>query len=346
MKKLILILLLLNYSCNSKAKKGDKIEANNKEEIFDDSKYVLDSSYAYGDARRYGVTAETAGNSHPTSGKNIMTTVLDMAEESGIEISFPKGYYKMDLVLNSRKNLSLKFNNSEFSSINIIQAKKEDEIPENITLKGTLIAYARLGITEARNISIDTVYLKTDISKNLYKMRNTGCHIYHGSENIKIGYLEIDDLGSGDEKYKYTHAAIAIDGWNNNPSDITIDKAYIKSTDRHGVYMTGTDNVIKELIIDKFGVGSTEFMDGMQDAQKGEEKELTAIWLNKCYYCGIDKVTINEKDSKAKYTAFFDAGDINRPSEVRELIILNDNPKLDIKKDDNTGVQLMQTVKK
>jgi len=346
MKKYIAIgLITLFFSCKSDKKESTE-KSEMKEEVFDDSKYVLDSSFEIGDARRYGVTAESASKTHPTLGKNRMSAVLDLAEESGLEINFPSGYYKMDLTLDSRKNLTLKFDNSEFSLIHITQRKKGDPIPENIVLKGRLIAYDRLGVTEAKNITIDTVILKSDISKNLRQIRNRGCHIYHGCDNIKISYLEVNDLGSGSKKHVYTHAAIAIDGWSNNPTNVTIKKAHIKSTDRHGVYLTGTDNYIEELIIDKFGVGSSEFMDGMQDAAKGEEKEFAAVWINKCYDCTFDKITISEKESKGKYTAFFDAGDKLRPTLIGEMIILNDNPLIDIKRDPNTGVEATVSIKK
>ncbi|UAB76405.1 hypothetical protein [Mesoflavibacter sp. SCSIO 43206] len=348
LSKLFSILFIISViSCKTnKDKKGEDSTTPKKEDVFNDSIYVMNPKFPVGDVRRYGLTAETAKQAHPKTGKNRMTTVLDLAEASGIEMTFPGGYYGMDLTLDSRKNLKLKFNKSEFSLIHITQVNDSLPIPENITLKGSLIAYARLGITEAKNIKIDSVFLKTDEEKNLYKMRNTGCHIYHGCKNITINYLEVDDLGSGSNKYKYTHAAIAMDGWNNNPTDVTINKAVINSTDRHGVYMTGQDNIIKDLTIKRFGVGSVEGMDGMQDAAKGEEKELTAVWLNKCDYCYVDKVTIDEKDSKAANTFFLDTGNKDKPSEIGNVIILNDNPKIEVKKEENTNVQIVSITKK
>jgi len=84
----------------------------------------------------------------------------------------------------------------------------------------------------------------------------------------------------------------------------------------------------------------------MQDAAKGEEKEFAAVWINKCYDCTFDKITISEKDSKGKYTAFFDAGDKLRPTLIGEMIILNDNPLIDIKRDPNTGVEATVSIKK
>ncbi|MCL5127261.1 hypothetical protein [Algibacter sp. L4_22] len=343
---LLIVFVIVVYSCSFGQKSiSEKKEKNVVKEVFSDSIYVLNNEYAIGDARRYGVTAKTAKLQHPNTGKNRIASVLDLAEQSGLEISFPSGYYGMDLTLDSRKNLNLKFNRSEFSLIHITQRKKEDEIPENIRLKGTLISYDRLGITEAKNITIDTVYLKTDVTKSLRNMRNRGCHIYHGCSNIKINYLEIDDFGSGDASYQYNHAAVAIDGYSNNPDNIVISKVYIKSSDRHGVYMTGTDNTIKELIIDSFGTGSSEFMSGMQDANNkaGENKEFTALWMNKCDYCYVDKVTINEAGSRGVNTVFLDAGDPLKKSEVSKLIILNDNSKMGVKKDANTNIVIVNT---
>lgn len=348
MKKYIIIALMTAFFSCKTDKKTDNIDKEAvKEAVFDDSKYVLDASFEIGDARRYGVTAAAAAKSHPTLGKNRMTAVLDLAEESGLEISFPSGYYKMDLTIKGRENVKLNFKDAEFGGM--IQIFEHDSIQsKGIVLKGDFATYAGLFIRKSSGINIDNLVIKSDVEKNIYGMRSKGCHIYAGSSNITINSLEVQDLGSGSEKYKYTHAAIAIDGWNNNPTDITINKAHIKSTDRHGVYITGTDNYIKELTIDKFGVGTSKFMDGMQDADnaKGEHKEFTALWINKCYDCSFDKITINEKDSKGKYTAFFDAGDKKRPTLIDEIVILNDTPSIDIKRDPNTAVEATISVKR
>ncbi len=338
MNKIVFPLLIsvLILSCGDKKKETIK-ETATETKNFDDSDYVLDDSYQIGDARRYGLNAENARSSHPTSGKNRMTTVLDLAEESGMEISFPPGYYGMNLTLDSRKNLTLNFNNSEFNLIHITQRKKE-QAPENITLKGVVIAYSRLGLTEAKNISIDTVILKTDISKNLWGIRNTGCHIYHGCKNIKINYLEVNDLGSGSEKYKYTHAALAIDGWKNNPENVQIKKVHIKSTDRHGIYLTGKDHLIGEVIIDKFGVGTSKYMKIMGDSKPGEEKDFKALWVNKSYDSFIEKITINEQESKGKYTAHFDNGNKDQPVTIGVFKVINDNPNINVLEEEINGV--------
>lgn len=332
-----LLISIMFFSCKDETKNNSETGTIEVDK-FDDSAYVLDELYAVGDARRYGLTAETAGQSHPASGRNRLTTVLDIAENSGMEVTFPSGYYGLDLNLDSRRNLKLKFYNSEFAVISIAQSNDTLPKPQNITLKGTLISYARLGLTEALNISIDSVILKTDTSKNLWGLRNMGCHIYHGSKNIKINYLEVQDLGSGSDKYAHTHAAVAIYGWNNNPENVQIKKIHIKSTDRHGIYMTGKDHLIEEVIIDKFGVGSSLDMDGMQDSEKGEEKDFKALWINKCYDSFIENITINEKDSKAKYTAHFDSGDKQRPMIIGTFKVINDNSNINILEEESSGV--------
>ena len=336
--KIFIVIAIGFYSCKNEKNSNLQNDSTKTKEVFNDSSYVLNPSFPVGDARRYGVTAETARTGHPFTGKNRMTTVLDLAEEHGIEMSFPSGYYGMDLTLDSRKNMVLSFDRSEFSLIHITQPKDSLPIPENLVLKGTVIAYDRLGITEAKNISIDTVLLKTDITKNLRNMRGRGCHIYHGSKDIKIKYLQVDDLGSDPVKDKYTHAALAMDGWKNNPVNIQIEKIHIKSTDRHGIYITGLDHLIGDVIIDKFGTGSSKGMDGMQDAKSGEEKEFKALWINKCYNSFIENITINEKGSKAKYTAHFDAGDKERPFTIGRFKVINDNPKIGILEEEESGV--------
>lgn len=342
--KIIFVLFLIS-SCKEKQEKNETSDKDLINLSFDENSYVTNLNFAIGDVRRYGLTASTVLKIHPKTNKTFLETILDIAEESKIEMVFAPEFYKTNLKLNERKNIKLKFNDSKFNSLRLI---KRDSInfPENIKLSGKLSVYGNLGITGAENIVIDSIILISDKQKNLWGKRNTGAHFYLGCENIKLKYIEVQDLGSGESHYKNAHAAIVIDGAGNNPKNICIDKAHVKSTDRHGVYITGTDNYIKELIIDKFGEGDSNFMSGMQDAVKGEEKEFTGLWINKCYDCAFDKVTINEKESKGKYTAFFDAGDKTKPTLIGEMIILNDNKAIGIKRDDNTAVEASVSIKK
>lgn len=343
MKKIVFLLVMsvLSLSCGDKKKENSKKTTTETEtKSFDDSDYVLDDSYPLGDVRRYGIFPDSSFTArHPFSKEPKMKTVLDLAEEHGIELYFPEGFYRRALILDSRQNLKLRFDNAAFNIIHITKDKKDEEegiAPKNIVLKGKIISYDRLGMTHAENISIDTVYIKSDLKKN--KRRSRGCHIYAGCKNIDIKYLEVEDFGSGDVTYQYNHAALAIDGWQNNPENVQIDKVYIKSTDRHGIYLTGRDHLIGEVIIDKFGVGNSKDMAPMQDAKKGEEKDFKALWVNRCYDSFIEKITINEQDSKGKYTAHFDSGDKTQPVTIGTFKVINDNSNINILEEDVSGV--------
>lgn len=328
-------------SCKNKkdTNTNTKISSSVKDEVFNDSDYVLDDTFEIGDVRRYGIFPDSTYSSiHPFTNKPKIETVLDLFENENTELFFPKGYYKMALILDSRKNLNMRFDLAEFDIIHITNDGPSKESPKNINLKGKVISYDRLGITEADNISIDTVYIKSDITKNFRGMRSRGCHIYHGCKNIKIRYLEIDDFGSGDKSYQHNHAAVAIDGYGNNPVNIQIDKIYIKSTDRHGIYITGEDHLIGDVVIDRFGIGSSEDMSGMQDAAKGEEIEFKALWVNKCYDSFIESITINEKESNGQYTAHFDSGNNLRPFTIGKFKVVNDNPEINILEEEGNNV--------
>lgn len=330
----LLFIFIGLISCLEENKQNIDVSKKNQ---FNHTDYVIDDSFIESDVRRYGLTLNNTNKIHPKSGISFLETVLYIAEKTNIEMVFQKGYYNANLVLNKSKDLNLRFNESEFSLVHIV---KQDSIstPKNITLKGTLICYASLGIVESSDIEIDSIILKTNLRKNLWGKRNTGAHIYKGAKDIKINYIEIEDTGSGDEFYKNAHAALVIDGATNQPENVQIKKVHIKSTDRHGIYITGKDHLIGDVIIEKFGVGSADGMSPMQDAQPGEEKEFKALWINKCYVSFIENIEINEKDSKAKYTAHFDAGDKTRPFTIGNFKVINDNPKINILEEENNGV--------
>ena len=341
MKKYFVILFIsLFFSCKTDKKTEDSSKRDSKKEIFNDSLYVLNKNFKVGDVRRYGIYPDsTFGNIHPKTKISKFQTVLNIAENHGVELFFPKGYYGRGLFLESKKNIKINFDNAEFNTITISAAR--DSIikkSENIRFKGTVISYGGLAITKAIDVLIDSVYIKTNLHKNVSRSR--GCHIYAGAENVTIKYLYVDDLGSGSKKYINNHAALAIDGYKNNPVNVQIKKVHIKSSDRHGAYITGSDHIIDELIIDKFGVGSSKHMSGMQDANNKieEHKEFKGLWVNRCYDSFIEKVTINTKDSKGKYAIHFDEGDKNRPVTIGRLKILNPKKSIKSKVEPKTGV--------
>jgi len=330
----IIVILLTITSCAN-----NKEENKNKSIQFNDESYVLDSVYNKNDARRYGLTANTANLIHPKTNKTRLETVLDIAEKSGEEMLFSSGFYRANLVIRNRKNLKLRFKNSEFGLIHFI-SPDTSEMTSNIEIKGTLIGYGNLGIISSQNIKIDTVIIQSDTLKNPWKKRATGAHIYKDTRDVEINHLEIHDLGSGSDFYKNAHAALCIDGGAILPENIRIRNLVIESSDRHGIYITGRDHLIDNVVINNFGKGSSNKMTGIPHANNdsGEHKEFKALWVNKCYDSFIESIIINEKDSKAKYTAHFDAGDKTKPFIIGKLKVLNDNPQINILEEESSGV--------
>ena len=342
----LIIISIIVISCKDENKKEIQLEESSLEtqQKFNDSKFVISKQFKVGDVRRYGIYPDsTYSLTHPYTKKSKIETVLDLAENQNIELNFPKGFYNFRLDITGRKNINLNFEDAKFAGI-IRIFEKDSTFSENITFKGKLTSYEGFFTRLSTNISIECWDLLTDISKCSSKLRNKGCKLYAGTNGFKLNNLYVEDLGSESESYKNNGAALAIEGWNNNPKNVIINNVLIKSSDRHGVYITGTDNSIKKLEIQRFGIGKNQFLSPFGDAAKGEEKEFTALWMNKCDYCFVDKVTIDEKDSKGTNTVFLDAGDPVKESEIGELIILNDNLNIGVKKDPNTNVQIISTV--
>ena len=338
MKYFFLGLLLIVLSCKEDKKKSQEqlnLEGN---QVFDDSKYVLDAFYSEGDVRRYGIFPDSAFSKiHPYTNKTKIETVLNIADKHKVELSFPKGYYDFSLIINGKRNISITFNEASFGGA--VQIINNDSIKsENIEFKGEVSSYDSFFSRESKNIVIGNLKILSNPLKSIFKTRAKGCQIYAGTKNIKIIDLFIEDLGSDNEAFKYKSAALCIEGWNNNPVNVQINKVHIKSTDRHGIYITGTDHLIGDVIIDRFGMGTSTDMAPMQDAQAGEEKEFKALWINKCYNSFIENITINEQDSKGKYTAHFDYGDKLRPFTIGNFKVINDNPKINILEEEPNGV--------
>ncbi|MCK0108292.1 hypothetical protein MWU58_03235 [Flavobacteriaceae bacterium S0825] len=278
--------------------------------------FAIDTTFPIGDVRRYGIDSLGLDIKHPVTKESTVTTILDISEELGIEIYFPKGYYDFGLNIDSRKNIKIKFDNSEFSDVIHITNEKGSK-SENIILKGTLITYDRFGTYESNNIQIDSLIIKSDKNKQKRNLNSRGLHIYTNTTNLSIDYLQVDGLG--DDSIN-NHAAIAIDGWPAYPKNIKIKKAKVNSSDRHGVYLMGFNHKIDTLIIKNYALGSSANMSLMQGAQRGEEKEFSGIWFNECYSTNIGFLKIETKKIDKKQSDIkFDIGDKNYPILINEL---------------------------
>lgn len=343
---LFVLFIALVFSCGNDKKETPvktPTEPKTETKTFDDSAYALDDKYPVGDVRRYGIypdSIHSAGNRKTK--KSRVQTMLDVAEQ-GVEITFPKGYYKTALVLKGRQDVKINFNDAVIAGM--IQIFEKDSTPsKEIAFKGNLTSYGGFFTRKSNHIDIQSLTIASNSDKSIGQLLSKGCKISSGSKNIKIDNLIIEDLGSGSSAYKHNGAALSIEGWNNNPENVQIKKVLIKSTDRHGIYLTGNDHLIGDVVIEQFGVGNAKGMSPMQDAGKGEEKEFKALWVNKCYDSFIENITINEKNSKAKYTAHFDTGNKQKPVTIGTFKVINDNPNIKVLEEPKNGVVIEENI--
>jgi len=316
----IFIILFINTYLISSCVSQDQTNTNktSKKKVFNDEDYVLDKSYPVGDVRRYGLYPNKYNvKKHPKTKNYLIQSALDLAEVSGIELYFPKGNYGINILIDSRSNLNFYFDSAEFRLIHITNEKGSRS--ENIIMKGKAFVYNGFGTYESSNIKIDSLILKTDVTKSSESLRNKGCHIYKGTKNLEINYLEINDFGSGGEKYRNNHAALAIDGQRNNPEQIKINKTIIKSSDRHAAYITGSNHYFNEIIIEKYAQGNSNLMTPMQDAQKEDSYVMSGLWLNRCNNSTFNKVKILTKESPVGFPLKLDEGNTAKPTFINHL---------------------------
>ena len=148
---LVLILSCKEKPGREKIDSDKKIEFKEIQKILSEDAYILNENFPKGDVRRYGIFPDSAyTNTHPVSKKSKITTVLDMAEANKIELFFPKGYYKTALLLDSRKNIQLRFDKAEFDLVHITQISKNHKKPErNFFLINKFIYFRNQPITQS-----------------------------------------------------------------------------------------------------------------------------------------------------------------------------------------------------
>lgn len=311
----LIIPFLFNCCTIAEEKKKSKIDLKKLDSI-----YTLNPEYDVRDSRRYGIFPNSSMNNsiHDITGKSKMESLMNFASQIDDTIFFKAGLYNLNLLFDSKKNIIFYFNNSGFNLIHITDAK--GEMSSNINLLGTLISYDRFGTYNSKDIKVDSLIIKSDSIKNISGLKSRGCYIYKGTKDLFIDYLEVQDLASGNEYYKNNHAALSLDGLGAEPENVTINKAVIKSSDRHGVFINGENNIIKSLEVYAYGLGEIENMSGMQGVQTGEELILSGVWINRCNNCFFDKIKVVTKSNKG-IPLKLDEGKIGMPTIINELIL-------------------------
>jgi len=344
----IILILFLNACKDSKQDvvSNQDIQTEKLNEI----DYVVNKQYKIGDVRRYGVMPNESIISNPFSKKNSIETVLDLAEKNKIKMTFPKGFYNDGLYIVGRENINLHFEDAEFAGpINIIE-NENNNMSSDIKLSGKLTTYYKLFARYSQDIEIENLNIKSDIEKNVSGLRSMGCDIYAGVKYMYIKNLNIEDLGSEqdkDDSFKRTRAALQVHGFNDNPSYLQIRKIEISSSDRHGIYLTGNNHQIDEIIIHKFGVGNLTNIQGLDDTdlELKETNQITGVWLNKCNNTTIGNISINTNESKGTYSVWLDEGNIGEPTTIEKVTLIGGDKKLPIYANELSNCVIRKVVK-
>ena len=315
----IFILYLTIFFMASSCKQAEKEVVPERKIKLNEAEFVVNNQFEKGDVRRYGLMPDSIV--HP----KVIENILNLAE-SGLSITFPKGLYKTSLIFKGRQHIHILSQDASFSGqIQIIEAD-DKTASSHITIKGKITTYNKFFSRFSNDISIDTLYIATDVSKNDAGKRSLGCSIYAGTKNLDIKKLVVEDLGSGDDYYQFSLAALQLHGWNNNPQNVTIDEAIIEKSDRHGAYITGRNHHIKSLIIKQVGLGTVSNHNGLEDADSDEVAVISSLWINKCQDSRFTNVTIDCSNSQPQFTVNFDEGNSSEPTIIDYLVIKN-NPK-------------------
>ncbi len=327
----IFIFLLSIFLAVSSCKQADKEVIPEKKIELNEADYVVSNQFEKGDVRRYGLMPDSIVN------PKIIENILNLAE-SGLPLTFPQGFYKTDLIFKGRQHIKIYSQDASFSGqIQIIENEK-GQTSNRITFKGKLTTYSKFFMRKSQDIIIDTLIVASDTLKSKYGKRSLGCSIYAGSKNVHIKKLVVEDLGSGDDYYQYSLAALQLHGWNNNPQSVIIDEAVIEKSDRHGVYITGRNHQIKNLTIKQVGLGTISHHNGLEDAAAEEIAVTSALWINKCHDSRFTNVTIDCTDSKPQVTVNFDEGGSSEPTIIDYLTIKNNSGNIQLLPNDLTNV--------
>lgn len=271
MKKhtLITVVLLIILSC----KKEENIDSTkNNYNIELEQKLSINKDYAIGDVRRYGVNPNEGIGVHPITQNKKITEILRLAS-SGLEIVFPKGYYKTSLILSEINNVKMKFEDAEFSGS--IQLK---DSCYNIDFKGGLKSYSSFLFKDVHNITCNQLTVLDNKEKNISELRPSGVSILGNSSEISIDEIIVNGVGES----KYTHAGLKIYGYPELPKYIKIKELSVLSSDVNGVLIMGEEIYIDKMFISDFGKSEANNLAKLSNLPKDfNEKNFVGLWLNK-----------------------------------------------------------------
>ena len=252
---------------------------------------VTNLGYPVSDVRRYGVIPNDV-STDPTEQGNRLIAAVNADAAAGRTTFIPAGYYRCGLNINVSKARLRVEPGAEFGGIIHIGSVGTDNITD-VVITGPLVTYDRFGIFKVDGFKFDTALCKSDGTKNVPNpgSRGRGCHIYNNASNISGRLIEVQDM---DAASPGADAAISIDGFQTNPSNIDITTLRVRKSDVHGVYLTGWGHKFGLVKVDEWGAG-TYVGSGLQDANSlAQSQELKGFWSNRCNQSRIDRLVVNQ----------------------------------------------------
>lgn len=288
MKKYILLITVLVTVFSCKKEKEIKSPKITYDVVLEQNLTVNDT-YAIGDVRRYGVMPDTGIGVHPKTKNRKIDELIKLAS-SGLEIVFPKGYYKTSLILSKKANITMKFNDAAFSGS--VQLK---DSTHNIRLNGHIKSYSSFVFNTAHNITCNKLTVLDNTEKNISKLRPSGVHILNDSRDITIDKIIVKGVGEN----KYSHAALKVYGYPKLPSYVRIDELSVESSDVNGVLIMGEEIYINKVAVKSFGHAKENNLAKLSNLPKDFDKNnYVGLWLNKntsSIYKYVSVNTVNEQ---------------------------------------------------
>lgn len=267
---LIIVVLLITFSC----KKDNNLKKTTtvSYDIELEEKLSINKEFPLGDVRRYGIMPDQGIGVHPVTKNKKMDEIINLSS-SGLEVTFPKGYYKTSLIISNRKNIKMTFENTEFSGS--VQLK---DSCYNVTFKGDLKSYSSFVFSNVHNITCNELTVLDNKAKNISKLRPSGVTILDNSSEITIDKILINGVGES----KYTHAGFKVYGYPKLPKYIKIKELSVLSSDVNGVLIMGEEIYVDKMFISDFGKAETNNLAKLSNLPKGfNNKDFVGLWLNK-----------------------------------------------------------------
>lgn len=286
MKKyaLIAVVLFTTFSCK-KEKNNNSIKSNEVNYNTDlEQKLAINTKFVVGDVRRYGIMPDQGIGVHPVTKNKKIDEIISLAS-SGLEITFPKGYYKTSLIISNEKNIKMAFENTEFSGS--VQLKDSSY---NVSFKGNLKSYSSFFFSNVHNITCDKLTLLDNKEKNISNLRPSGVNILGNSTEITINKVSVSGVGQS----KYVHAGLKIYGYPELPKYINIKELSILSSDVNGALIMGEEIYIDKMLISNFGNSEVDNLAKLSNLPKDyNSKDFVGLWLNKNTSSIYDYVEVN-----------------------------------------------------